>query len=473
MSIELIPVILCGGAGSRLWPMSRRLLPKQFLPLISEHSMLQETAMRAMRLDGARAPVVVCSEEHRFLVAEQMRAIGATPQLIILEPLARNTAPALTAAALAVAQSNPGAVMLVLPADHLIRDEAALGRAVDAAAKAAGAGALATFGIVPDRPETGYGYIELEDATPSGDCLPIKRFVEKPDRDTAEQFVASGRFLWNSGMFALQAETYLAELRRLRPDILAAVNAAWDGRTRDLDFCRLEATSFGACPADSIDYAVMEHTTKAVVVPANIGWSDIGSWTALWETGDKDAHNNLVRGDVTVHDTRNSYLRAESRLLSVLGVDNLVVVETSDAVLVMRKDLAQGVKDVVSQLDRENRTEHLSHLRVYRPWGYYENIDAGDGFLVKRLMVKPGEALSLQLHRRRTEHWVVVSGSAQVTVGDKVLTLVRNESTYIPLETKHRLANPGADPLFLIEVQSGDYLGEDDIVRFEDKYRRS
>ena len=480
MSPNFLPVILCGGAGTRLWPMSRRLLPKQFLPLVSERSMLQDTALRAASLAGVSPPLVVCSEAHRFLAAEQMQESGIAPQGILLEPVARNTAPALAAAALWISEKDPDAAMLVLPADHLIQDPQAFARATAIAVAAARAGALVTFGIVPSGPETGYGYIERGDALAQNGSFQVKSFVEKPDLATAKTFVAAGNFLWNSGMFVMTAARYLEELQRFRPDILAAVKQAWSTRTQDLDFCRLGADGFASCPADSIDYAVMERTENAVVVPADIGWSDVGSWASLWEAADKDAGGNAVRGDVDAHDTRNSYLRAESRLLSVSGLDNVVVVETSDAVLVTTRDKAQSVKDVVSRLDGEKRTEHLNHRRVYRPWGYYESVDdsadhpiaATSQFQVKRLMVKPGESLSLQLHHRRAEHWVVVSGTARVTVGEKVLTLNRDESTYIPKETRHRLENPGTEPLYLIEVQSGDYLGEDDIVRFEDRYKR-
>ena len=452
--------------------MSRRLLPKQFLPLVSGRSMLQDTALRAAQLDGAAPPIIVCSEEHRFLAGEQLREIGIAPAGIILEPSARNTAPALAAAALLLDTLNPDAIMLALPADHLIRDQAAFSRAVNIAVKSALMGALTTFGIVPNAPETGYGYIERGDASGLEGAYGVKRFVEKPDADTAASLVAAG-LLWNSGMFAMTTTRYLEELERFRPDILAAVKQSWEKKTQDGDFCRLDAASFAACPAESIDYAVMERTDKAAVVPADMAWSDVGSWASLWETADKDAQGNVVRGDVDAQDTRNSYLRAESRLLSVTGLDDVIVVETSDAVLVTRRDKAQSVKDVVSRLSDGKRTEHLNHRRVYRPWGYYESIDASNGFQVKRLMVKPGEALSLQLHNQRAEHWVVVSGTARVTRGEDLLTLHRDQSTYIPLGTKHRLENLGTEPLYLIEVQSGDYLGEDDIVRFEDRYKRS
>lgn len=473
MPLSLTPVVLCGGSGTRLWPMSRRLLPKQFLPLVSGKTMLQDTVLRAADISGAESPVIVCNEEHRFLAAEQLRAIGISPELIILEPSARNTAPALAAAAMAVQVSQgDAALMLVLPADHLIRNSLAFSQAVSVATRAAASGSLATFGIIPNRPESGYGYIECAAELDSGQSFRVKRFVEKPDIQKAAELVAAG-LLWNSGMFLMTAATYLEELRCFRQDILNAVTSAWEKRSDDHDFCRLDAVAFNACPAESIDYAVMEHTEKAAVVPADLGWSDVGSWTTLWETSDKDTEGNVIRGDVDVINTRNSYLRSESRLLSVIGLDNVVVVETDDAVLVTSKQDAQSVKDVVSRLGRDKRSEHLNHRRVYRPWGYYESIDAGDKFQVKRLMVKPGESLSLQLHNQRAEHWVVVSGTAKVTCGDKVSILNRNESTYIPVGVKHRLENPSNEAIYLIEVQSGDYLGEDDIVRFEDKYMRS
>ena len=473
MLSKLYPVVLCGGAGSRLWPMSRQLLPKQFLPLLSERTMLQETVERLRGLAGAEPPTVVSNNEHRFLVAEQLRAIGAPPRAQILEPLGRNTAPAVAVAALALERKDPDSVMLVLPADHLIRDVETFHLAIGKAAAAARAGFLVTFGVRPDHPATGYGYIEggapIED---HDDVFRVARFVEKPDAATARKFVERGTFAWNSGMFVLGARRYLEELGRHAPAILAASRAAWEKAATDLDFVRLDEASFAACPADSIDYAVMEKTDAAAVVPVDIGWSDVGSWATLWEVGEKDASGNVLRGDVHVQAAENCYVRAEKRMVSVLGLSDAVVVETDDAVLVASKDEAQKVKDIVGRLDAAKRTEHVSHRRVYRPWGYYESIDAGDRFQVKRLMVKPGAALSLQMHHHRAEHWVVVSGTAKVTRGDEVTLVAENESTYIPIGTKHRLENPGKVPLHLIEVQSGGYLGEDDIVRFEDAYKR-
>ncbi|MCC6472637.1 MAG: mannose-1-phosphate guanylyltransferase/mannose-6-phosphate isomerase [Burkholderiales bacterium] len=470
---DIVPVILCGGSGTRLWPMSRKLLPKQFLPLASERTLFQDTVLRLSGLAGTAPPVIVSNDEHRFLAAEQLRELGAAAGSLLLEPAGRNTAPAVAAAALEAVGKNPGAILFVLPSDHVVRD---LPRFLDAAARAvalARQGLLATFGIVPDAPETGYGYIERgEPIAEVKGAHRVARFVEKPDAARAAQFLASGRFFWNSGMFALDARQYLEELERFRPDILAAVRTAWERARRDLDFIRLDAEAFGVCASDSIDYAVMERTRNAAVIEAAMGWSDVGSWSALWSVTHRDEAGNEVRGDVDLRHTRNSLVRAEHRLVSVIGVENLVVVETSDAVLVASRDHAQAVKDVVARLDSSARTEHLSHRRVYRPWGYYEGVDEGSRYQVKRLMVKPGQALSLQLHHRRAEHWVVVSGRARVTCGDTVQDLVANQSTYIPVEAKHRLENPGSEPLYVVEVQSGDYLGEDDIERFEDRYAR-
>lgn len=434
--------------------------------------MLQETALRTACVSGALAPIVVCSEEHRFLAAEQLREVGITPSFIILEPAGRNTAPALAAAAMAL-RGRSDTLMLVLPADHLIRNEGAFSTAVACAVTSGSVGNLVTFGIVPKSPETGYGYIELGTAAETTGAHRVARFIEKPDLDRATSFIAAGNFLWNSGMFVMSPSRYLEELECHRPDILGAVKLAWSQRSLDQDFVRLGAQAFNECPAESIDYAVMEQTSHAVVVPADMGWSDIGSWATLWENSPKDSDGNVVRGDVDVNDTHNSYLRSEGRLLSVSGLDDIVVVETGDAVLVTSREKSQLVKDVVTRLADRERTEHLNHRRVYRPWGYYESIDNADGFQVKRLMLKPGEAISLQLHHRRSEHWVVVSGTARVTRGTDVITLSRNESTYIPVGMKHRLENATAEPLYIIEVQSGDYLGEDDIVRFEDRYSRS
>jgi mannose-1-phosphate guanylyltransferase / mannose-6-phosphate isomerase len=456
--------------------MSRRALPKQFLPLLSERSMLQETVLRLSGITGIEAPVTVSNNEHRFLVAEQLRDAGIVPGAQILEPVARNTAPAIAVAALQIERAAPGGLMLVLPADHVIRDVRAFAAAVGKAAQAAAQGWLLTFGVKPDHPATGYGYIESGDSISENEeagMAAVKRFVEKPDRARAETFVASGGFLWNSGMFVFSAAKFLEELGRLRPDILAGARAAWEKAAVDMDFLRLDEQAFAACPAESIDYAVMEKTDRAAVIPVDIGWSDVGSWTTLWEIASKDGAQNVLRGDVHAVDTKNCYVRAESRMVSVLGMEDAIVIETSDAVLVADRARAQQVKDIVSHLDSSQRGEHLTHKRVYRPWGYYESVDAGDRYQVKRIMVKPGAALSLQMHHHRAEHWIVVSGTARVTCGEKTLLLSENESTYIPIGTKHRLENPGKVPLFLVEVQSGGYLGEDDIVRFEDLYKRN
>ncbi|HET7766010.1 MAG TPA: mannose-1-phosphate guanylyltransferase/mannose-6-phosphate isomerase [Burkholderiales bacterium] len=473
MTLSFHPVVLSGGSGSRLWPMSRRLLPKQFLPLTSERSLLQETVMRLQGVPGTRAPILVSNGEHRFLVAEQMREIGVKPEVQILEPVGRNTAPAVAVAALQVQSRHPDACVFVLPSDQLIQDVPAFHEAIATALPLAAGGSLVTFGITPRGPVTGYGYLERgEPIAGSKGSHRVARFVEKPDLETARRYVSSGRFFWNSGMFVFLAKRYLEELQRFRPDIASAARAAWQASRSDLDFMRLDTAAFEACPSDSVDYAVMERTSASVMVQADIGWSDVGSWQALWETGKKDENGNVARGDVDLRDVKECYIRAESRLVSVLGARDLVVVETDDAVLVADKSRTQEVKEVVETLARNARTEHVSHSRVYRPWGYYESIDAGDRFQVKRIMVKPGEALSLQMHHHRAEHWVVVSGTARVTRDEETKLLAENESTYIPIGAKHRLENPGKTPLFLIEVQSGGYLGEDDIVRFEDRYKR-
>lgn len=467
------PVVLSGGAGSRLWPLSRTLLPKQFLPLVSGKTMLQETVERLAGLANLRDPVVVCNNDHRFLAAEQLREVGVRPAAQILEPTGRNTAPAVAVAALSVAATDPQGVMLVLPADHLIRNVPAFHAAIASAAAAATQGRLSTFGIVAREPETGYGYIERgEPLAGSAGCYRVNRFVEKPDEARAREFIASGRFYWNSGMFMFKASRYLEELGRYRPQILAAAQAAWQGASRDLDFIRLEEAAFLASPSESIDYAVMEHTGDAIVVEADIGWSDIGSWAALWQAAEADAQGNVTLGDAHLDNVRNSYVRAESRLVAAVGVENLVIVETADAVLVIDKNCAQDVKRTVEALKDKQRDEYLVHKRVYRPWGYYEGLDIGERFQVKRIMVKPGAKLSLQMHHHRAEHWVVVSGTARVVRGDETLLLSENQSTYIPLGTRHRLENIGKVPLHMIEVQSGSYLGEDDIVRFEDDYKR-
>jgi mannose-1-phosphate guanylyltransferase/mannose-6-phosphate isomerase len=471
--MKIHPVVLSGGSGTRLWPLSRSAYPKQFLRLASEFTMLQETLRRLDGLEEVAAPIVICNDEHRFLVAEQLRAIGVSPELLLLEPMGRNTAPAVAAAALALARTDPSALMLVLPSDHVIQDLPSFHRAIRLAAGAASSGLLTTFGIIPDAPETGYGYIARGDTLPRLEStFAIRRFVEKPDLATARRMLDSGDFYWNSGMFMLQAGAFLEELRSHAPDIVTAVQAALDKSRSDLDFCRLDRDAFASSPSISIDYAVMERTTRGAVIPVTMGWSDVGSWDALWDVLDKDAAGNVLDGDVVASDVRNTFVKAEQRMVAAIGVEDLVIVETADAVLVASRKASQDVKSVVDQLKATGRNEHAFHRRVYRPWGSYEGIDAGGRYQVKRLTVNPGQKLSLQLHHHRAEHWIVVSGTARVVRGDEEILLTENQSTYIPLGEKHRLENPGLVPLQLIEVQSGSYLGEDDIVRFEDVYNR-
>jgi mannose-1-phosphate guanylyltransferase/mannose-6-phosphate isomerase len=464
-----VPVLLSGGSGTRLWPLSREAYPKQFLPLFGDLSLLQRTWQRLEGLPCA-APLLVANEEHRFMVAEQMQRVGATPSALILEPIGRNTAPAIAVAALQAMSEGSDPVLLVLPSDHLIADEAGFRSAVLAALPAAEAGALVTFGIVPAGPETGYGYIK---ALPGQGLRSVERFVEKPDLATAEAYVASGEYFWNSGMFAFRASRYLEELGRSRPDILEHARAALAKARRDVDFLRLDKDAFAACPSDSIDYAVMEKTSAAKVLPIDVGWSDVGSWSALWSMVEQDDAGNAHRGDVIAEDCRNTLVFAEGRLVALLGLDDIVVVDTDDAVLVAHRDRVQEVKAIVSRLKRDNRSQANLHRKVHRPWGSYDGVDRGERFQVKRIMVKPGATLSLQMHHKRAEHWIVVRGTARVTRGEDVFDLVENQSTYIPIGCKHRLQNPGTEPLEIIEVQSGSYLGEDDIVRFEDAYGRT
>lgn len=462
------PVLLSGGSGTRLWPLSREAYPKQFLALAGERTMLQDTWQRVAPL-AAAAPIVVANEEHRFLAAEQLRQLGVEHAAIVLEPVGRNTAPAIAAAALQAMAEGDDPLLLVLPSDHVVRDAEAFRATVGEACAAAESGALVTFGIVPEVPETGFGYIQAE----AGEGVRrVLRFVEKPDAATAQQYLDAGGYYWNSGMFLFKASRYLEELQRFRPDILDAVRAAFDKAQHDGDFIRLDRDAFSASPSDSIDYAVMEKTDRAMVLPVNIGWNDVGSWSALWEVSEQDGDGNAHHGDVIAVDSRNSYAYAR-RLVALVGVDDLVVVETDDAVLVARKDRVQQVKDVVAKLKAEQRSHAVLHREVHRPWGSYDSIDQDDGFQVKRIKVKPGGRLSLQSHRRRAEHWIVVRGTARVTRDNDVFELYANQSTYIPLGAKHRLENPGTEMLELIEVQSGDYLGEDDIVRYEDVYGRS
>ena len=466
----LIPVILSGGSGTRLWPLSRESHPKQFLPLLGQHSLLQMTWLRLRGLPGAEQPLIVANEEHRFLVAEQLRQVGAKPSALILEPVGRNTAPAIAVAALQAMASGEDPVLLVLPSDHVIADEAGFRTAVLTALAAAETGSLVTFGIVPTAPETGYGYIK---AAAGEGVRPVLRFVEKPDQATAEQYLASGEYFWNSGMFAFRASRYLEELGKTQSKMLELARQSLQKATVDADFLRLDRETFSACPADSIDYAVMEKTDRAAVLPIDVGWNDVGSWSALWSVVEQDGDGNAHRGDVIARDCRDTLAISEKRLIALIGLTDVVVVDTDDAVLVAHKDRVQEVKEIVAKLKQDQRAQATWHRKVYRPWGSYDGIDSGERFQVKRIIVKPGAELSLQKHHHRAEHWVVVKGTAQVTCDDKVFLLAENESTFIPLGSKHRLENPGKQPLELIEVQSGSYLGEDDIVRFEDVYGRS
>lgn len=468
----ITPVILSGGSGSRLWPLSRAAYPKQFLPLASELTMIQETALRATG-EGFAPPIVICNEEHRFLVAEQLRAQAIRPSEIILEPVGQNTAPAACVAALKLLAAGDGGLMLVMPSDHVVASPERFQAAVAAAAPSAAAGRLVTFGITPTRAETGYGYIHAGEPLGDGDAVrAVDRFVEKPDADAAAAMLEDDRYLWNSGIFLFSPAAYLAELERSRPAMVEACRRALSGAVRDLTFCRLEPVAFRAAEADSIDYAVMETTTKAAVLPIEVGWNDVGAWSALWEIGDKDAHGNVVHGDVVLHDVRTSYVRSDQTLVAIVGLNDVAVVVTDDAVLVAAQSRVQEVRAVVEQLKAGGRGEHSLHTTVHRPWGSYRGIDRGERFQVKRIVVKPGERLSLQMHHHRAEHWVVVSGTALVTRGEETFLLGENQSTYIPAGETHRLENPGKVPLHLIEVQSGGYLEEDDIVRFQDGYGR-
>lgn len=485
--MNLQPVILSGGSGTRLWPLSREQYPKQLLPLIGDNTLLQDTVLRLADLNvgGAKVcePMVVCNEHHRFLVAEQLRQIEVEASGILLEPFGRNTAPALTIAALHDTTCDKDSVLLVMPADHVIKNTAAFHAAVVSGYQSAVADTLVTFGIVPDAANTGYGYIKEGPALESEggtSAFQIDRFVEKPDATTAQQYLESGQYLWNSGMFMMKSSIWLEQMAKYRPDILDASRKAYDKGVVDLDFLRLDQAEFKACPSDSIDYAVMEPLTQdksvnrqGVVLPLDADWSDVGVWSALWEVGEQDKSNNVIKGDVICHQVENSFINAQHRLVAGVGLNNVVVVETADAVLVVNKNHTQDVKNVVQVLKDQNRAEQILHQLVYRPWGSYQGVVNGDRFQVKKIEVKPGAALSLQMHHHRAEHWIVVQGTARVTKGEETFLLSENESTYIPLGVKHRLENPGNLPLQIIEVQSGSYLGEDDIVRFEDVYGRS
>jgi mannose-1-phosphate guanylyltransferase / mannose-6-phosphate isomerase len=467
------PVILSGGSGTRLWPMSRSLYPKQLLALVGERSLLQETALRVIGDPGFAAPLIIANEEHRFIIAEQLREIGAVPDALVLEPVGRNTAPAASIAALRLAAEDPDALMLVMASDHVILDGAAFCDAVHRAAAAARAGYLVCLGISPDRPETGYGYISR--GAPLAGCegaFAVDGFVEKPDSARAEQYLSAGTYLWNGSIFLFPVTLYLAELERLCPEMLAACKEALEGARAETDFIRLDKAAFARCPSDSIDYAVMEHTARAAVVPVSMGWSDLGSWDALWEMGEKDEHGNALSGNVVAEATSNCYLRSEKGLVAVIGVADLVVVATDDAVMVAPRNRTQEVKTLVARLQAEHRDEADALPTVHRPWGTYRALHNGHRVQVKHIMVRPGAKLSLQMHHHRAEHWVVVQGTAKIVRGNEELILTEDQSTYIPLGTAHRLENPGKIPLHVIEVQSGSYLGEDDIVRFEDHYGR-
>ncbi|MDN3649289.1 mannose-1-phosphate guanylyltransferase/mannose-6-phosphate isomerase [Reinekea marina] len=465
----IIPVLLAGGVGSRLWPLSRELFPKQCINLVDvNESLIQQTALRTQHIGLSENPIVVCNDEHRFMIAQQMAECGTQADLI-LEPEGKNTAPAIALAAFQAIERDASAIMLVLPADHVIKNEQLFGEAIEKAIEQAKAGKIVTFGVQPAYPETGYGYIQ---AASKNEVSDVKAFKEKPDLATAESYLKEGGYYWNSGMFVFSAQTYLDELKALQPNIFNAVKAAYSGKQLDLDFIRVNAEAFAKSPADSIDYAVMEKTDKAVVVPYTGDWNDIGAWAALYDLGEKDASNNVLTGDVLTHEAKGNLIRAESRLVAAVGVDDLVIIETADAVAVMPREKAQDIKHIVNQLKDSGRTEHQTHVKVYRPWGSYQGVDSGERHQVKNITVKPGEKLSVQMHHHRAEHWIVVKGTANVTIGENTRLVSENESVYIPIGATHALENPGKIPLELIEVQTGSYLGEDDIVRFTDRYGR-
>lgn len=471
----ILPIIMAGGTGSRLWPLSRSLYPKQFLNIVGENTMIQDTVHRLTNMDISN-PMVICNQEHRFLVAEQLHSIGKCGD-IILEPVGRNTAPAIALAALRATEKGEDPLLLVLAADHVIKEIQHFETAVHGAIGLAEKGNLVTFGIVPDSPETGYGYIERGDVCISNnigvDNYKVQKFVEKPDQKTAQEYLDTGKYYWNSGMFLFKASRYLEELEKFNPKMLKVCRESMESADKDLDFIRIDEAIFGNCPSDSIDYAVMEKTDSAVVIPLDAKWSDIGSWSAILDVSEKDENGNSVSGDVISHDSRNCLVLGEDRLISILGLENIVVVDTKDAILVADKNKVQNVKHIVDELKSSNRDEWKIHREVYRPWGKYDSIDVGSRYQVKRITVKPGAKLSVQKHHHRAEHWVVVSGTASVTNGDNTFLVTENESTYIPIGQIHALENPGKVPLELIEVQTGSYLGEDDIVRLEDNYGRA
>ena len=469
-SAAIFPAIMCGGSGTRLWPLSRALFPKQFLPLVTESSMLQDTLLRLPK--NCTDPLFICNEEHRFLVAEQLRLSSVDNGTILLEPEGRNTAPAVALAAINALAKDKNAMLLVLAADHVIKDTAAFHQAIETASLAAEDGKLVTFGIVPTHAETGYGYIK-KGKSQQNNTFDVADFVEKPNADVANKYLLSGDYLWNSGMFLFKAARYLEELKKYRPEILASCQQSMNEIETDFDFLRPNKMAFLACESESIDYAVMEKTDSAVVIPLDAGWSDVGAYSALWDVCEKNQDNNVLKGDVIAHQTTNSYIHSQHKLIATVGVDNVVVIDTPDAVLVANKDKVQAVKSIVEQLKAENRPEALLHREVYRPWGKYDSVDCGERFQVKRITVKPGAKLSVQMHHHRAEHWIIVSGTAKVTIDEKTVLLSENQSTYIPIGAVHALENPGKLPLEMIEVQSGSYLGEDDIVRFEDRYGRA
>lgn len=472
MSLPLIPVVLCGGSGTRLWPLSRDTYPKQFLRLLGEETLLQQTMQRLRAIEGMGPALLVCNESSRFLAAEQLREIGIDDARILLEPMRRNTAPAIAVAALHAIAQGGDPILMVLPSDHVIKDQAAFAKAIQTATEAAELGNLVTFGITPLGPETGYGYIRAGASAP-GQAQPVLQFVEKPDRATAEQYLASGNYYWNSGMFVFRASRYLEELTRYQPEMVAACHKAVEFAQKDLDFIRLDSEAYATSPDKAIDYAVMERTEHACVVAMEAGWNDIGSWASVWEVADKDTENNAIQGDVMLQDCEDCLVHGTTRLITAVGMRNTVIVETADALLIMDTERAQDTKKLVEKLTKTKRSEASQHREVSRPWGSYDSIGSGKRFQVKRITVKPGAKLSLQMHHHRAEHWVVVKGTAKITNAEQDFLLTENQSTYIPVGVVHSLENPGKIPLELIEIQSGAYLGEDDIVRLQDRYGRT